>query len=202
MDGERSNKFDLAAAFGKSIYYISVSVILEPEITLQENIIPMSTPHSKNITNLDWSKDGHWLVTSSEDMAVVWDAQALSRSISGNVESFPLVEVCQIPAQSCKISFCTFLEPQNPSGNDVNPNLEELPFLIFGEYQSMHIWKIFKSSGNSIPPHRIASIPNCLNGVVSCIDTCYDESFETPTLLVASSSGGVKNNLKIWKFSV
>lgn len=202
MDGEKSEKCDIAAAFGKSVYYISVNVIMESEIELQESIIPISTPHVKNITNLDWSKDGRWLVTSSEDMAVVWDAHTMSISGSGREGAPSFFEVCKIPLHSCKISYCTFLEPQTPLSSEDKPSQNGPPLVIFGEYQALHIWKISKSTGNTAAPVRVTSIPNCQNGVVSCIDTCYDESFDNPTLLVASSSGGVKNNLKLWKLSI
>ena len=152
----------------------------------------------KNITNLDWSKDGQWLITSSEDMAIIWDVRSLSKTPSGRDAESPFSEFCKIPAHSCKISICTFLEP-HLSFSDTSA--DEPPLVIFGEYQALHIWKITKSTGSTVTPVRVTSIPNCQSGVVSCIDNCFDESLENPTLLVASSSGGVKNNLKLWKYS-
>jgi WD40 repeat protein len=175
-----------------------LEVILDPAIELQETVIPLVTPHVKNITNLDWSKDGRWLVTSSEDMAIVWDVGSVSNPLVSRDGESPFVEFCKIPAHSCKISFCTFLEPQKSFSETLS---DEPPLVIFGEYQALHVWKITKPTGSTVSPVRVTSIPNCQNGVVSCIDNCFDESFDSPTSLVVSSSGGVKNNLKIWKFS-
>ena len=172
----------------------------DPAINIIENTTPISTPHLKNITSLDWSKNGRWLITSSEDMVVVWEASCLSTPTSNRDSTSPFRKVCQIPAHSYKISICTFLEPQL-SLSDSNSIDQGPPFVIIGEYQCMHIWKINGISGSIISPMRMTSIPNCHVGVISCIDTCSDESFDNPTLLVASSSGGVENNLNLWKFT-
>ena len=177
---------------------------MESSITLKEKVKSVNTPHNKNISNLNWSKDGRWLITSSEDMVAVWDASACTSQFSSSTSSSstrdPFKLVSQIPSQNGKISSCAFLE----SGSEniaLSAATSEPPHIIFGEYQAMHIWRISISSSpfSSSAPTRLCSMTSCQEGVVSCIDVCSNLESRSHGILLASASGGSVNNLRLWK---
>ncbi|KAJ3342473.1 hypothetical protein HDU93_002232 [Gonapodya sp. JEL0774] len=100
-----------------------------------------STPHAKNIMCLDWSSDGQWLTTVSDDIICLWEVG----------QSVP--DGCKLAAQqqisNGKVSSCAFLQEQHAMSSSapqrvaspLRPGLSVVPpRIVFGEFEKLYVW--------------------------------------------------------------
>ncbi|RKP25556.1 WD40-repeat-containing domain protein [Syncephalis pseudoplumigaleata] len=163
----------------------------------------LSTPHQKHIGQLDWSPDGIYLVTASEDAVCVWDAV-----------TFKPLHVQ--PAQTGKIASCCFVaEPIVDGGGTITSRI------AFGEYESIYLWRFHDAmlttadsqSSTSMAggqddgarrrrPHTPAlALTTVPSGMVNCLApliTLADDGSGTFAVCLASGSGHRDANLKLW----
>jgi WD40 repeat protein len=220
MQKDAQEKLFIVTSFGKALHCILIQVSGRDsssaedseELKLSPKIVSVQTRHEKNISSLDWSQDGKWLLSSSEDKVCLWDTSTLLGSPSSK-DPFRLVT--SIPAQTGKISSCTFLEffentlPSSPlpsSSSQQQQQQKDLPpRVLVGEYQSMHIWEVRNPNLSSGKPTKVSSFLSCQDGVVTCLDALVvpnsvsAESTGPFSWMLVSASGSAENNLKLWR---
>jgi len=188
----------VATAFASTLHLIDISLPGEGSTFLGEDDIKIhviSTPHSKNISCIDWSEDGRWLISSSDDLICLWDigVGTASMTMGGSIKG----PVAQLPAQTAKISSCSFLPTSSSlsssSTSSSIPNLSsqssssptpgsitaatnessKLLRIIFGEYECMYVWELIAGSTtnytslSNVMTNRIMPYTSCQSGVVS-----------------------------------
>ncbi|KAI8055045.1 WD40-repeat-containing domain protein [Syncephalis plumigaleata] len=170
----------------------------------------LSTPHQKNIGQLDWSLDAVYLVTASEDAVCVWDATTFK----------PLHTQT---AQTGKIASCCFVsEPvTNGNGNAITTTTSRI---AFGEYESIYLWRFrdtltstttttttTATNGFGTSNERndtkgqvdtpALSVTTVQSGMVNCLAPLIalkEDGSGTFAVCLASGSGHRDSNLKLW----
>ncbi|KAI9595689.1 hypothetical protein BDF19DRAFT_61857 [Syncephalis fuscata] len=177
-----------------------------------------SYTHQKNIGQLDWSPDGIYLVTASEDAVCVWDAATLK----------PLHTQ---PAQTGKIASCCFVSDPIMNNNNNRSSNGPVPIpstsrIAFGEYESIYLWR-FRDTLTSSAQHSSTASTNGVymngggqasdmkdsrdtpaltlttvqSGMVNCLApliTLSEDGSGTLSICLASGSGHRDSNLKLW----
>ncbi|KXS11331.1 hypothetical protein M427DRAFT_147845 [Gonapodya prolifera JEL478] len=188
----------------------------------EASILVYSTPHAKNIMSLDWSSDGQWLTTASDDILCLWE---VGQSV---IDGCKLV--AQQPISNGKVSSCAFLQEQAPllpgSSDASSP-----PRIVFGEFEKLYVWDPstgmasssgspygkFGGSGGGLSVSALTSQEKDLTSAISglaCVgtwlieerdqgegDTAEEQSSAggRRTLVLASASSGKESNLKLWE---
>ncbi|TPX49020.1 hypothetical protein SeLEV6574_g01703 [Synchytrium endobioticum] len=140
----------IAAAYHSSLHIMEIGFSADTGLMSEDDSFKLSTlptAHVKNIFCLDWSVDGQWLVTASENLVVLWE---VSSTGSGSIV---LKDVAKVAAQSGTITCCIFLQPpartarntclpvsQQTRGSKTSLAGTRPPRVVFGEYQQIHIW--------------------------------------------------------------
>lgn len=163
----------VACAVGNQLYVIDIHRLKgDNNNNNMDGIKTIQTSDSKNITSLDWSSDGNFLVTCSEGLIAVYDTvhwkMVNSHSLQGKTAS------------------CAFV---NHESNGSTDKLQ----VIFGEYEAIYIWQC------SVPgaqPKRTGSQP----GLVAALACSTTSTFPMDgTTMVASASHNTKDkNLMLW----
>ncbi|KAK9762294.1 hypothetical protein K7432_012117 [Basidiobolus ranarum] len=170
----------VATAISNTLIYIDVFAC-EDNSSASDHLSTrtFATQHSKNIFTVDWSLDGSFLLTASEDLICVWDAT-----------TFKVIYTQQ--PQTGKISSCCFLANNNPTSNSKTLRV------AIGEYEVIYIWAFAGGDGEA----KLKAMPGAQNGVVSCLASGYISDTSTnnksPILLLTSASGSKDENLKTW----
>lgn len=159
--------------------HISIALGCELYIIDAPNGIPspdairsFPTLHKRHIHTIDWSLDGKFLLTASEDCVVVWD-------------SCNFVQFRSLPNQSGKITSATFVSKQNSSPE----------FVVFGQYESLFVWN-FSCSKTPIKPLVVPQAH--LGGNISCLASGTDPDGK---VLLSSGCACKEQNLKLWTFN-
>lgn len=180
------------------------------------------TPHTKNIFAVDWSSDGSWLLTASEELVCLWE-------VGSNLPDGGCQVVYQMPAQGSKISSCIMLQdtaraglpsmsastsPETPTSPTNLRGSSRPPRVLIGEYDRMSVWDPVMGSAS----HAVVMVPalqsgniTCLaavgawNGAVKADAVILDEHpellhQEPRDLMVASGSSTREDNVRIWNF--
>ncbi|KAK9727775.1 hypothetical protein K7432_001594 [Basidiobolus ranarum] len=138
-----------------------------------------STQHNKNIFIVDWSPNGSFLLTASEDLICIWDTV-----------TFKVIYTQQ--PQTGKISSCCFLANDTPNSDSKTMRV------AIGEYEIIYIWAFAGGDGEA----KLKAIPGAQNGVVSCLASgCTNDvptNDNSSRTLLASASGSKDGNLKTW----
>lgn len=163
----------LVAAFTNNLSFIEISYNSTRDSLEQDRTINLTNVHRKNIISIDWSVDGLWMMTTSEDLVCIWTYSF----VQGQSE---IKCVSQIPSQGGKISSSLFLPRMGA------------PLVAFGEYQNVYLWEVPISPSFAHVPYFNVSAHK---GVVASI--CSGMSARG-VFLVVTSSGDRENNLKIW----
>lgn len=158
----------------------------------EHHIRIFSTPHVKNIFSVDWSNDGSWLITASEDLVCLWE-----NGVGLPDGGCQLVH--QLPMQTGKIASCIFLQdtaraglPMMPTGAFDTPTSPTSlqgsgrpPRVALGEYDRMYIWD---PEGGSVVPGGggLAMVPALQAGNVGCLASvgAWDGTVKTDPVLV------------------
>lgn len=188
-----------------------------------------TTPHTKNISSLDWSADGSYLVTGSDDVVCVWDALTLKA-------------LHTTPTQGNKISCCAFLSHCDGDGatglgaqRAATDKIMNRLKVVFGEYENLYVWN-FSGAGSGLAgglgagtggsnnggDNKPVAISSAQSGQISCLAIAPDPSTNgkgtnggapgtsgaagagadangVSGLLLASGSLFKENNLKVWQ---
>jgi WD40 repeat protein len=160
----------LAAAVSTTLHILDISTC-KNNSSVTDNISTrtINTTHKRNISSIDWSPDGAYLVASSEEMVSVYETQHWK-------------QVAIHPTQT-KISGCAFILTR-----DKNANTAGLA-VAYGEYEAICLWQ-FTSRSNS--PKAIRSAQS---GTVAGIASICRPDGQT---LIASASHSKAKNLMIW----
>ena len=162
------------------------------------------TDHKKYISTLEWSNDGNYLITASEDMIYVWN-------IDLNNE---FQVIYSIPSDNGKITSCIFLpEPFIPS---INP-LKRI-CIVYSDYDNIYIWESEKNGNNLYSQYspavgKINSYNKAHTGTICSLSSCIrlKPTVKTITenttigdfeIILASSSSTKDNNLKLWNVNL
>ncbi|OZJ03101.1 hypothetical protein BZG36_03367 [Bifiguratus adelaidae] len=94
----------------------------------------LPTSHNKYISSIDWSLDGSYLVTQSEDLICVWETTHW--------------RLIATQSSSSKIASCSFI-----AGS--------VPRIAYGEYQNINVWQ-FGSMGGAAPPKQALDAQNAM----------------------------------------
>lgn len=189
----------VAAAVGSDLYILSVS------LSSLELLRELPTSHSKIIHTIEWSPDGAYLLTASEDSISVWDTLNF--------------KVMYHQAHTTgKISSCTFLPPSSASSHSLISPTSPLSaasdknaanattMLVYGDYENMFVWQFAGSSGNNLiggtgnKPVPISGAHQ--GGYVSCITACVlpaDGSEIGGNVFVGSVCSSKNGGGKIWQ---
>lgn len=164
----RGNNY-LAAAVSNTLYILDISAC-KNNSSSSDNISTrtINTTHSRNISSIDWSPDGAFLVASSDDMVTVYETQHWKKISS--------------QAAQTKISGCSFVQTRDKAGSG------QL-LVAYGEYEAFCLWQ-FNPSGN--PPKHVQSAQS---GTVVGIASVLQPDGQT---LMASASHSKTKNLMIW----
>ncbi|KAI9024221.1 WD40-repeat-containing domain protein [Hyaloraphidium curvatum] len=178
-----------------------------------------STPHAKNINSVDWSNDGSYLVTASEDVVCVWEVGTAGMPDSGCTVAF------QIPLSTGKIASCVILQdaaraglPSTAADEPATPSSptrarSRPPRIAFGDYDRFYIWNP-PSAGSSAASQAV--VPSVQSGNIGCLASVgawdgtvkadpvtVDENphllhQEPRDILLAAGSSAREDNLKLW----
>ncbi|KAF9973085.1 hypothetical protein BGZ73_003704 [Actinomortierella ambigua] len=192
----------VAAAMGSTLYTIAIK---DPAAQAR----PITTTHSKNISTLDWSSQGNFLVTASVDQVCVWDTTHWKVVAS---------QTCQ------KTTSCAFLKSISSSPSSAGAGSQAYPHhhphgprngrLIYGDYETIWIWN-FLAAG--YPDNAPVAVPRVHPGAAVTSLACALTDFGSGSggasggsndgsggelgLVLASTSAGKEGNLKLWKAS-
>jgi WD40 repeat protein len=166
----RGNNY-LVAAVSTTLYILDINAC-KNNSSSSDNISTrtINTTHSRNISSIDWSPDGAFLVASSDDMVTVYETQHWKKIASQSAQT--------------KISGCAFVQTRDKSGGN-NGQLN----VAYGEYETICLWQ-FHPSGNS-PKH----VQSAQSGMVVGIASVLRPDGQT---LMASASHSKNKNLMIW----
>jgi WD40 repeat protein len=139
-----------------------------------------STHHTRNIHSIDWSKDGKYLCTASEDAVIVWETTAFQ-------------QVHTTGSQISNIRFASFICAAGPVSD----------WIAIGQYESMLLWrftnspKVSSTSCQSVGGQTIVAVHNAhMGGNVICIASMRDP--ETGKAYLVSCGACKEDNLKLW----
>ncbi|KAL1923732.1 uncharacterized protein VTP21DRAFT_8712 [Calcarisporiella thermophila] len=171
----------VAAAFATTLSIVDINTCKDESIAAENTTTRIiSAPHLKNITSIDWSADGTYLVTSSDDIICVWETT-----------HYKIVN--QYQPQTGKISSCAFLGG-GASGS---------PRVAFGDYEVIYVWNFEgagqtggKMAGSQEGTDPIP-VPQAQTGVVAAL-ACSSSGDESGRHFLASGSMAKSNNTKIW----
>ena len=157
----------VACAVGNQLYVIDINQCKGDNS--MDGIKTIQTSDSKNITSLDWSPDGNFLVTCSEGLIAVYDTVHWKMINSHSVQG--------------KTSNCAFVNHES------NCSTDKLQ-VIFGEYQAIYIWQC------SVPgahPKQTGSQP----GLVAAL-ACSAFTMDGTTMIASASHDTKDKNLMLW----
>ncbi|KAF9402120.1 hypothetical protein BGZ94_005006 [Podila epigama] len=189
------NPYIVAVAMGGTLYVVQINdQAASPR--------PINTTHSKYISTLDWSSQGNFLVTASDDQVCVWDTTQGSNCSQWRVAA---------SQQSQKISSCAFLKSIQANGSSsadgtINNNSNRngssdgrttTTRLVYGDYEKIWVWT-FNAGGyaSSVPIADPQAHPGAAVTALACSVTSVDSE---NALVLASASAGKDGNLKLWR---
>lgn len=159
----------MAAAVSNTLHILDINAC-KNNSSSSDNISTrtINTTHNRNITSIDWSPDGTFLVASSDDMVSVYETQHWKQ--------------IAFQAAQNKIYGCTFVQTRDKASNG---RLS----VAYGEYETICLWQ-FTASGSS-PKH----VSSAQSGMVVGFASVLRPDGQT---LVASASHSKTKNLMIW----
>ncbi|RUP43969.1 hypothetical protein BC936DRAFT_150129 [Jimgerdemannia flammicorona] len=159
----------VAAGFSTTLSIIDISSYKnDSNSSLSSSTKTLTT--NRDISSIDWSGDGLYLVAASEDTICVWETSHWKMITQHNTQN--------------KLTSCVFLSSATaPSGSS-----DKSMRIAFGEYEAISVWQFL--GGN---PTRV-SAPM---GTVTAL-ACGTRSDGSGKLFLASTSSSKDNNLKIW----
>jgi WD40 repeat protein len=160
----------LAAAVSNTLHILDINAC-KNNSSSSDNISTrtINTTHKRNISSIDWSPDGAYLVASSEELVSVYETQHWKQ--------------IAIHATQTKISGCAFVLTRDKSNNTGRLAV------AYGEYETICLWQ-FTSPSSSPKAVRSAQ-----SGTVAGIASICRPDGQT---LVASASRSKAKNLMIW----
>ncbi|OUM68055.1 hypothetical protein PIROE2DRAFT_58343 [Piromyces sp. E2] len=97
------------------------------------------TDHKKYISTLEWSNNGDYLITASEDMIYVWNIDTTNE----------FQVIYSIPSDNEKITSCIFLpDPFIQSLNPLTSSLKRI-CIVYSAYDNIYVWESEKNGNNS-----------------------------------------------------
>ncbi|KAF8956916.1 hypothetical protein BGZ46_002287 [Entomortierella lignicola] len=146
----------------------------------------IGTKHNKQITTLDWTSQGDYIVTASDELICVWDTT--------NTTQWRLVRY----HASQKISSCAFLKTRSTT---INVESMSTTQLVYGDYENIWIWTFNpgkdKQNGFVANPQVYAKAhPGATVTALACATMSLEE--ET-AIVLASASSSKDGNLKLWQ---
>lgn len=177
----------IAVAVGISLYAVQLNDPSSPPRA-------MSTTHNTRINTLDWSDNGNFLVTASEDQICVWDSNNASRWHVLKAQQTQKVNSCAFIKASPTSSSSTAMTTSSSKTNATTTRL------VYGEYEKIWIWTF--NGGGYIGSTPVADSRAHPGAAVSALASSLVQLGETPTVMLASASAGRDGNLKLWKLPV
>lgn len=159
----------VACAVGNQLYVIDIHR-LKGDNNNMDGIKTIQTNDSKNITSLDWSSDGNFLVTCSEGLIAVYDTVHWKMVNSHSLQD--------------KTASCAFVNHESST--------DKLQ-VIFGEYEAIYIWQC------SVPgaqPKRTGSQPGLVAALACSTNTFTMDG--TTTMIASASHNSKDKNLMLW----
>ncbi|KAL0095992.1 hypothetical protein J3Q64DRAFT_1705674 [Phycomyces blakesleeanus] len=128
----------------------------------------ISSDHTKNISCLDWSDDGAFLVTSSDTLICVYETAHWKPIAMHTPHS--------------KIWSCAFVTSAGAGTNNSGDKLR----IMFGEYEAIYVWQGIQNS----QPKKAGAPPGTIMGIA-----CSRSGGQT---VVATASSQREKNLMLW----
>jgi hypothetical protein len=176
----------VAVALDNTLVLLDVDACPDQAVSSETSSMrTVPTKHEKRIIQIDWSPDGAYLATASEDMVCVWDAATL--------------KILQTQSlQTDKIASCCFI----PDPTSATPSSSHI---VFGAYESVYIRR-FRNSTTHVSssnvqerPIAVASIQNGTICALAATLASADDNTSRQVIRLASGSSHKDANLNIWQ---
>ena len=135
-DGNR-----VACANGTQLFVVDIASAKPSASGASEGIKSIHTKDSKNISSMDWSQDGNYLVTSSDELIALYDTIHW-KMISGQTIQ-------------AKVNSCAFTRGDTGKLR-----------VVYGDYEAIFIWECSISGSQ---PKRAASQSGTIQGIACAV---------------------------------